>query len=355
MLITMIMPGIPTHITGGSKIVFEYANRVAERHPEVMIEILYLSDIDNSRLGSLRMPMWVKRTINFVRGKFHPRWFTFHGNVRHRTIFSIDDSTVSDGDWVFATAASTAQGVQALSASKGRKGYLIQDYETWEMPPSELENTYRYGMTNIVIARWLKDKVDSVTSGNCIYIHNPVDTEKYHPDKRFVRDSNSVAILYHPGLHKGFIYAWKAILSARKCIPGLHVNMFGTYAPPADLPEWVTYTRKADEKDLLRIYNSSSIFVCASVKEGYGLTCVEAMACGCALVVTDFEGSREYTRNGENAIVVPVGDVDAISNAMVRVLSNDNLRVSLAKAGVETARSFDWAPAVKQFERVLGL
>lgn len=49
------------------------------------------------------------------------------------------------------------------------------------------------------------------------------------------------------------------------------------------------------------------------------------------------------------------GDVDAISNAVVRVLSNDNLRVSLAKAGVETARSFDWAPAVKQFERVLGL
>ena len=76
---------------------------------------------------------------------------------------------------------------------------------------------------------------------------------------------------------------------------------------------------------------------------------------GCVLVVTDLAGSHEYTRNSENPIVVPVGDVDAISNAVVRVLSNDNLRVSLAKAGVETARSFDWVPAVKQFERVLGL
>ena len=59
---------------------------------------------------------------------------------------------------------------------------------------------------------------------------------------------------------------------------------------------------------------------------------------GCVLVVTDLAGSHEYTRNSENPIVVPVGDVDAISNTMVRVLTNDNLRVSLAKAGVETAR-----------------
>ncbi len=76
---------------------------------------------------------------------------------------------------------------------------------------------------------------------------------------------------------------------------------------------------------------------------------------GCVLVVTDLAGSHEYTRNSENPVVVPVGDDDAISNVMVRVLSNDNLSVSSAKEGVETARLFGWGPAGKQFGHVLGL
>ncbi|WP_322354238.1 glycosyltransferase, partial [Paratractidigestivibacter sp.] len=91
------------------------------------------------------------------------------------------------------------------------------------------------------------------------------------------------------------------------------------------------------------------------VNEGYGLTCVEAMACGCALVVTDFAGSKEYAVNGANSLVVPVGDIGAISRGVVEVLSDRELRAILSAGGLKTAQNLDWEVAVEKFARLLGI
>lgn len=355
MRITMILPGVPIKATGGSKMVFEYANRVVERHPETTINILYLSDRFSSRMGRFPAPRPLKRLLSRIRAYAHPRWFLLNRSVNKSAVDTIDDCSIPDADWVFATAAVTAPGVHALSPSKGRKGYLIQGYETWDMPEEQLKETYCYGMENITIAHWLKDLVDGATGENCVCIPNPVDTGAFHQDARYERDPLRISVLYHPGEHKGFRYAWKAIEKAREAAPELRVSMFGAYAPPKGLPSWVEYTRNAGSDDLLRIYNTSAIFVCASVNEGYGLTCVEAMACGCALVVTDFAGSHEYARQGENALVAPVGDVDTIAANIIRLLENASLREALSEAGIETAQELSWDKAIEQFEEVLGL
>lgn len=351
MRITMVLPGISTHATGGSKVVFEYANRLASEG--FSVEILFLSNPEEGRMAKIPLPLKVKRIINLIRGYMHPKWFKLNRHVKHRTIFDISNQSVPDADWIFATAASTAPGVYKLSSSKGNKGYIIQDYEIWDMTEEELKRTYCYGMKNIVISHWLKDKVDSITGDNCICIPNPVDTTVFFPDNNCRRNPKSVAVLYHPGEHKGFKYAWRAIMLAHERVPDLHVNMFGTYTPPENLPSWVSYIRNADNKELFRIYNSSAVFVCASINEGYGLTCVEAMACGCALVVTDFAGAREYARSGNNAIVVPVGDIEALANGIVRLTKDLNLRSVLADNAINTARTLSWDNAIKQFKQIL--
>ena len=60
------------------------------------------------------------------------------------------------------------------------------------------------------------------------------------------------------------------------------------------------------------IYNTSRVFLCTSWVEGFGLTNVEAMACGAALVTTDNGGSRDYALHGETALVAPCGDVGSV-------------------------------------------
>lgn len=356
MKITFILPGIPTHATGGTKIVLEYANRLTLVCPGTQVTLCFLNDPSDKRMGRVPLPLSVKRAINRFRSQIHPKWFDLSSGIARRCIFSIDDRSVPDGDWVFATAASTAPGVAGLSAAKGKKGYLIQGFETWEMDEEGLAGTYRLGMTNVAIAQWLKEVVDEATgTDDCVCISNPVDTKAFHPQAGVVRGVHTVAVLHHRGEHKGFRFAWAALEKAKEAIPDLKVEMFGTCPPPDGLPDWVSYTKDATTDQLSRIYSSSSAYVCASVNEGYGLTCVEAMACGCALVVTDFAGAKEYAVDGVNSLVVPVGAVDALAAGIERVLSDDGLRRRLAAGGLETAQRLDWEIAVDSFAKVLGL
>ncbi len=354
MNVTFVLPGISTRPVGGFKIVFEYANRLTEEFPELRVTLCFAQPLTGERIGKLPLPKFIKLAWKLARTKIYPRWFQLAKGIKKVYVPEVTDALIPDGDWIFATAAQTAPLVQALSPSKGKKGYLIQDYETWAMSAVELEETYRYGMTNITISKWLKGIVDSATGDSCICISNPTDTEIFYRDQSVERKSNTIAVLYHEGSHKGFPTAWESICEVKKFIPQLQVNMFGTYKPPV-LPDWVTYTKNATNEQLHDIYNSSSVFLCASINEGYGLTCVEAMACGCPLVVTDFQGSKEYALDGTNSLVVPVGDVDAIAKALVRVLNDKALADKLGSAGVQTAQALDWDNAVEKFAKVLGL
>lgn len=355
MHLTFVLPGIPTRPTGGSKIVLEYANRLVKRDIGVTATICYLSNPSKNRMGMLPLPLPAKRQINRFRAKIHPRWFTLDNRIERRCIFAIDDNSIPDGDWVFATAAVTANGVSNLSASKGKKGYIIQDFETWDLPESALEATFNLGMENIVIAHWLKDVVDMATGGDCKCIPNPVDVSVFRPIEGIKRERHTIAVLYHGGAHKGFPIAWEAIKQARKELPDLKVLMFGTFAPPSRMPYWVEYTRNASTRQLLKIYNSAAVFCCASVNEGYGLTCVEAMSCGCALVVTDFPGSREYAIDGKNALVCPVNDVERMAADIVKLINDFELRNRLGDAGIKTAQLLSWDEAINRFAKVLGI
>ncbi|MBD3240630.1 MAG: glycosyltransferase, partial [Chitinivibrionales bacterium] len=80
---------------------------------------------------------------------------------------------------------------------------------------------------------------------------------------------------------------------------------------------------------------------------------LEAMACGCAVVSTDNIGSREIVRDGENGILLPIGDVDGFVNIVGRLLFDTELRERLAQAGQQTARTYTWERAVDQMEDVL--
>jgi glycosyltransferase involved in cell wall biosynthesis len=84
------------------------------------------------------------------------------------------------------------------------------------------------------------------------------------------------------------------------------------------------------------------VFASAAWHEGFNFLPLEAMACGVPVVMTDDGGSREYARDGENAVVVPVGDADALREAIQRVLQDAELRAGLIESGMRTAWEYDW-------------
>src|SRR5262249_47925576 len=92
-----------------------------------------------------------------------------------------------------------------------------------------------------------------------------------------------------------------------------------------------------------------------SPKEGWGLTVIEAGACGTAVVASDAPGLRDSVRRDETGLLVPYGDREGLTAALVRILTDVPLRERFGAAGVAWAARFRWDECgERSFEALAG-
>lgn len=346
MKITFCLPAITSRSSGGYKIIFEYANRLYERGHN--INLVFLTDYyDHFFLPTL----WLKQQFGRYRLIGFPKWFPLNSKINKIATSYRDGRDFPDADVVIATEVGTAHTVAELSPSKGQKFYFIQDFENWLLSEEEVTNTYKLGMRNITIASWLEQLVKEKSGANALTISNPIDISKFYVKNPIDgRNPFEIAMLYHLQEHKGVPVALRALDIVRENYPQIRLNLFGVPNDPK-LGDWVTYTQGANDKQLLDIYNKSAIFICASIEEGFGLTGAESMACGCALVSTDYRGVFEYAEDGYNALLSKVNEPEELAENIITLLEDDELRQRLAQRGVDTISTKGWSKAVSELEK----
>ena len=122
-----------------------------------------------------------------------------------------------------------------------------------------------------------------------------------------------------------------------------------------DLGSDIHFTGYIEEQDLPALYNGADLFVFPSLYEGFGLPVLEAMACGTPVVTSNSSSLPEVA--GDAAILVDPYKVEAIAEAMQRVLSDSALATAMRKKGLAQATKFTWARAAKEtmavYEQVL--
>lgn len=97
----------------------------------------------------------------------------------------------------------------------------------------------------------------------------------------------------------------------------------------------------------------SDIFVHTCLVEGFGNSIIEAMACGVPVIATDCPyGPREIIKNGENGILVPMDDMEALVQAIRSVLHNKRLREELSENGYHRSLDFSVDRMVRAYEDV---
>ena len=104
----------------------------------------------------------------------------------------------------------------------------------------------------------------------------------------------------------------------------------------------VLRTGPVENDELLAYYRAADVLAFPSVKEGWGLTVLEAQAVGTPVVASDLPVMREYLVHENNALLVPPEDPDAIAGALVRAVADPALAATLRRNGMETARRHDW-------------
>jgi glycosyltransferase involved in cell wall biosynthesis len=98
---------------------------------------------------------------------------------------------------------------------------------------------------------------------------------------------------------------------------------------------------------------ASDIFVMASLYEGFPNALLEAMACGLPVISTQSIGAGEIISDGHDGLLTPVGDADALADAMRRLIANPELRASLGRNGAAVSERYNLESIVAKWDAAL--
>ncbi len=345
MKVNFLLPISPVP-TGGPKIVFEYANRMVEDNMEVTI--IYPISLRHDKVQSAsffgKLNMRKKLISEKMRGKYSARdWFPLNTTVREKLVPCLKEKFIPDADITYATSWETAEWLNTYTRRKGRKMYFIQHYEDWSGTRDQVDKTWKMPFQKIVISRWLREYADSLGETSSI-VNNGLDFHRYHIEPPIeARNPFQLIMLYHPIYWKGSADGLTAIELVKKEHAAIRLILFGTSPRPALLPSWIEYHQKPS--NLKELYNRASIFFSPSWGEGWALPPAEAMQCGCACILTDIGGHKDYGENGKDLLLVEPRNPEAMAAALLQLITHDELRQSLARSGNATIQQFTWERA----------
>jgi glycosyltransferase involved in cell wall biosynthesis len=313
-------------ISGGISVVLQHSNRLLERGHDV--SIITLNPFAGEDWFDIKVPLIEAGT---------------------RRGYLLDNI-----DILIATHWTTVLYMSLLPA--GRKIYFVQSDERRYSPNNEkevrtIEATYRTSceyMTEAVwIQRWLKEEFGH----DAYYVPNGIDLNLFHRTEPLEARGTRPRVLIEGGIDFWF----KGMEDAYNAVKDLDVDIWIVSSQGKPKPHW-RYDRFFQDvpiQEMKRIYSSCDVFLKMSKMEGFFGPPMEAMACGCPVVVGRVTGYDEYIEDGRNALVVDNGDVNSAVRAVNRLITNPGLRQNLVQAGFETVKNWSWGRTLDALEKVV--
>ena len=194
-------------------------------------------------------------------------------------------------------------------------------------------------------------------------IHPGVDSRRFSPSPAEPR-STEPRFLYVGRLkrYKGIGLAIEALAVARRTRPDLRLDIAGTgdyraelgrLAAKLDQEPAVTFHGFVSEAQKLSLLRGAWANLFPSPKEGWGITVVEAAACGTPSIASDSPGLRDSVRHMETGYLVPHGDVNALAARMLELAGDPALVARLGAGARRFAERLTWERSAGETERHL--
>mgnify|MGYP000047010434 CR=1 FL=1 len=195
---------------------------------------------------------------------------------------------------------------------------------------------------------------------NIHVIYNGIDNGRFAPGNK----SDMPLILYFgrvkkykrlDHLIKAFKYVKEKIPDAQLIIAGKGDNYkeLITLSKELGIFDSVDFMGEVSEDKKVKLLQEAWVFVTTSEKEGWGITVIEANACGTPVIAYNVPGLRDSVKHGYNGLLVEDGNIEALANKIVHLLKDDILRDELSKNAIEWAKQFSWDRSAKEFERLI--
>ena len=191
-------------------------------------------------------------------------------------------------------------------------------------------------------------------------VHPGVDATHYTPEPGLARfEPPRFVYIGRLKRYKGVDLLLRALALARQQRPDLELEIAGSgddrprlerLAAELGLGGAVRFLGFVDEPTKLALLRRAVANVFPSPKEGWGITVMEAAACGTPSLASNSPGLRDSVRDGVTGLLVPHGDPEALATAMLRLVGDRDLVDRLGAAARAHALTEGWAAAADQVE-----
>jgi glycosyltransferase involved in cell wall biosynthesis len=263
-------------------------------------------------------------------------------------------------DAVLATSNPTVAWIRPATKIKPqlKLGYYIQDYEPYfyqvgshEYHRATDSYTLSPSLLRMVTTPWIAEQiklhnhVDSTVVGSCL------DTALFHPryssNPAWPTRPLRITAMIRPSTPRRNPHLTMAVLEqvSRIYANKVEIILFGCdfsepgfSSLPTDFPWRLAGQLRSTQ--VASLFNEADIFIDLSEFQALGLTALEAMATGLAVIVPKDGGAGVYAKNGENCLVVDTHGQQACLTALQQLIEDDSLRLSLQENAVTTAVGF---------------
>jgi glycosyltransferase involved in cell wall biosynthesis len=188
-------------------------------------------------------------------------------------------------------------------------------------------------------------------------IYPGIDSAHYTPDPASRAAVPTFAYLGRLKAYKGVDIVIRAFARVRHADAVLEIAGTGDYRPTLerlvhslDLGQRVRFLGFITEEEKVRLLRRAWAMAFASPKEGWGITNLEAAACGTPVVASNSPGIRESVRAGVTGELVPHGDAGAMGAALDRFAHDRSLVESMGREARRFSETFTWERAAEQTE-----
>jgi glycosyltransferase involved in cell wall biosynthesis len=119
-----------------------------------------------------------------------------------------------------------------------------------------------------------------------------------------------------------------------------------------NLNKSISFLGYMNQNTLVKYYQNAMVYVLPSYIEGLSTTLLEAMSCGIPTIATNIAANSEVVVDNETGILVPPGDSKALTDAIIYLLENEDIRESMGKNARKKVEGYSWERIVEETEKV---
>ncbi|MEK6647250.1 MAG: glycosyltransferase family 1 protein [Candidatus Firestonebacteria bacterium] len=198
----------------------------------------------------------------------------------------------------------------------------------------------------------------NIPSEKIYVVHNGIQDDYLNEKKDFIHNKGNY-ILYCgriaptkniTGLIKAFNMIKEKLDYKLIIVGGGYEKLINEIASLGLLNDKIIFKGYIDNDEMVNLYKKASCFVFPSLYEGFGFPPLEAMACGCPVVVSNVSSLPEICGNA--AYYIDPNNVESIADGICKVLTDANLRKTLIQNGLERVKLFTWENTAKEIMKV---